>query len=324
MRAPEFWAEDGTLPMLLAPLGAGYDLAGRLRRSLISSAAVPVPVICVGNLVAGGAGKTPLVLALVAALGARGCQAHCLTRGYRGREGGPLRVDLGQHDARRVGDEALLLAKAAPTWVGSDRVAGARAAAAAGADAIVMDDGYQNPSLAKDLSFLAVDGAYGFGNARVIPAGPLRETLCSGLARADALVLFGDDRRGLESGLRESRLPILHARLRPGPTGDRLAGRRVLAFAGIGRPEKFFESLESLGAELVERRAFPDHHPYTRAELEELLARAAVSDLQAVTTEKDAVRLPPALRDRIEVLGVSVAFREPATLETLLDRVFDR
>ena len=174
MRAPEFWARDGGFAALLAPLGLSYDLAGRLHRALARPHSVPVPVICVGNLVAGGAGKTPLVIALVEALATRGQRAYCLTRGYGGCEAGPVRVDPAAHDAKRVGDEALLLARIAPTWVARDRAAGARAASAAGAGIIVMDDGFQNPHIAKDLSLLAVDGAYGFGNAKVMPAGPLR------------------------------------------------------------------------------------------------------------------------------------------------------
>lgn len=319
MRAPDFWAEGGALPALLAPLGSGYELAGRLRRALAHPVEVPVPVVCVGNLVAGGAGKTPLALALLEALAARG--AHCLSRGYGGRASGPLRVDPERHDAAHVGDEALLLAKRAPAWVARDRVAGARAAVAAGAGAIVMDDGFQNPHLAKDLSLLVVDGAYGFGNARVMPAGPLRERVAAGLARADAVVVLGPDARGLGQGL-AGRLPVLHARLAPRPDGARLKGRKVLAFAGIGRPEKFFAMLGSLGAHVVESRAFPDHHRYRRAEVEDALARAEARGAVAVTTEKDAVRLPPELRNRVEVLAVTVEWQQPAALEALLKRLW--
>ncbi len=332
MRAPDFWAEDGALARLLAPLGTGYDLAGRLRRALAHPASVGIPVVCVGNLVAGGAGKTPVALALIEALGARGCKVQCLTRGYGGRVSGPHRVDLARDTAARVGDEALLLARAAPTWVARDRAAGARAAAAAGAAAgaevIVMDDGFQNPSLAKDLSFVVIDGAYGFGNGRVMPAGPLRETVAGGLARAEAVVVLGPERPDLDAhldahlGARPNGGPaLLAARLAPRPGSERLAGRRVLAFAGIGRPEKFFATLAELGAKVVETRAFPDHHAYAPAEIESLRARAAALDACAVTTEKDAVRLSPELREGIEVLAVAVEWREPAALDALLDRV---
>ena len=327
MRAPDFWTDDGALATLLAPLGTGYDLAGRLRRALAHPASVGIPVVCVGNLVAGGAGKTPVALALIEALGARGCKVQCLTRGYGGRVSGPHRVDPARDTAARVGDEALLLARAAPTWVARDRAAGARAAATAGAEVIVMDDGFQNPSLAKDLSFVVIDGAYGFGNGRVMPAGPLRETVPGGLARAEAVVVLGPERRDL--GARLDARPdggpaLLTARLAPRPGSERLAGRTVLAFAGIGRPEKFFATLADLGAKVVETRAFPDHHAYAPAEIESLRARAAALDACAVTTEKDAVRLSSELREGIEVLAVAVEWREPEALDALLDRVCAR
>ncbi len=321
MRAPDFWARDGALARLLAPLGMGYDLAGRLARAAVRPVTAPVPVVCVGNLTAGGAGKTPVVISLLQSLSKRGIAAHCLTRGYGGRAAGPLRVDRGRHAARDVGDEALIIARAAPTWVARDRVAGARAAAEAGAAAIVMDDGFQNPSLFKDLSLLVIDGGYGFGNARVMPAGPLRETVPRGLARADALVVLGTEERILARSLNTG-LPALGARLVPGPEGQHLAGQRVLAFAGIGRPEKFFATLEALGAELVETRSYPDHHPYSTGEIEALLARAKDQNARAVTTEKDAVRLPAELSARVEALPVTLEWRDEDAVEALLDRVF--
>ncbi len=320
MRAPDFWTEDGALAALLAPLGAGYDLAGRLRRALIPSVSADIPVVCVGNLVAGGAGKTPVVLALVEALAARGASVHCLSRGYGGSSPGPRRVDAARDRAAEVGDEALLLARAAPSWVARDRTAGARAAADAGARVVVMDDGFQNPALAKDLSLVVVDGAYGFGNRRVLPAGPLRETVARGLARADAVVLLGHDARNLGPTL-GNRLPLLTARLAPRPGSESLKGRKVLAFAGIGRPQKFFTTLAELGAELAEVRAFPDHHPYTDAELRVLRERAQALGALLVTTETDAVRLDPGQRDGIEVLAVAVAWDDPAALPALLDKL---
>ena len=320
MQAPDFWAEDGVLAALLAPLGAGYDLAGRLRRALVPPVSADIPVICVGNLVAGGAGKTPVVLALVEALAARGTAVHCLTRGYGGRAAGPRRVDAARDNAAEVGDEALLLARAAPSWVARDRAAGARSAIAAGAQVLVMDDGFQNPALAKDLSLVVVDGAYGFGNRRVMPAGPLRETVARGLARADAVVLLGRDKRNLDAAF-GSGLPVLTAKIAPQPGSERLKGRKSLAFAGIGRPEKFFTTLAELGADLVETRAFPDHHPYGAAELRALRERARALGATLVTTEKDAVRLTPEQREGIDTLAVAVAWDDPAALQVLLDRL---
>ncbi len=320
MRAPEFWSAERSAPALtalLSPLAAAYGLAGRLRRALATAYRPAVPVICVGNLVAGGAGKTPVALSLAARLAAQGRSVHILTRGYGGRAAGPLRVDAERHTAAEVGDEALLLARAAPTWVARERAAAARAAVEAGAELLLLDDGFQNPSIAKDLSLLVVDGAYGFGNGRVMPAGPLRESVTEGMARADAVVLMGEDRQGLSSRLATQR-PLLPARLVPAPDGAAFAGRKVLAFAGIGRPQKFFDSLAELGADIAETRTFPDHHPYSAAEIESLAARAKELNVALVTTEKDAVRLPPARRGEIETLPVAVAWDDSAALDDLL------
>lgn len=320
MRTPDFWYRPpGPLAWALSPLGMVYGLATRSRFASASPQRVGVPVVCVGNLVAGGAGKTPVGLAIADALQGRGIAVHALTRGHGGREAGPLRVDPARHTAADVGDEPLLLAARLPCWVSRDRVAGARMAEAAGAQAIVMDDGFQNPSLAKDLSLVVADGAVGFGNGFMIPSGPLREPVSDGLARADALVVVGKDRAGL-AALANS-LPVLHARLEPVAEARDLSGRRVLAFAGIGRPEKFFTTLEELGAHVVERVAFPDHHPFGTEEVTALLDRAAALGAQPVTTEKDALRLPTDLRGAVRIVRVSVVWEEPLALHRLLDRL---
>ncbi len=320
MRAPEFWSESGALARLLTPLGAAYDLVGGLRQTLAKPVGCGLPVICVGNLVAGGAGKTPVALALARRLEAAGRAVQFLTRGYGGRAAGPLRVDPACHDAAEVGDEALLLAAAAPTWLARDRAAGAQAAARDGAGVIVMDDGFQNPSLRKDLSLLVVDGGYGFGNGRVMPAGPLREASERALGRADAVVLLEADRTGMAQRL-GARLPLLAARLVPAPGAPELAGRRVLAFAGIGRPGKFFATLTGLGAELAETRAFPDHYRYRPGDIEALLDRARALGAAPITTEKDRLRLPASLAAGIEVLPVEVAWQDPEALDGLLARL---
>jgi tetraacyldisaccharide 4'-kinase len=305
-------------------LGAAYAAAACARQALARPVRVERPVICVGNINLGGAGKTPIVLALARALSARGVKPHLLTRGYGGSEAGPLRVDPSRHAFAQVGDEALLLAEAASTWVAHDRVRGARAAIAAGADLVILDDGLQNPGLAKDFSLAAVDGEYGFGNGHVLPAGPLREPLSAGLARVQAAVLIGQDRHGLGAELAR-RVPVLEARLEPDPAvGTAFAGKRVLAFAGIGRPEKFFATLEGLGAILVGRVPFPDHHAYRPAEIERLLADAARENAILVTTAKDRVRLPRAALGRIEILPVSLVWRDPPKLEALLGPILRR
>lgn len=323
MRAPDFWSDPNSLAAkLLTPLGQLYAAAGRWRQMTTVAKHIGRPVICIGNLVAGGAGKTPVALALAHALMVRNIEpVHFLTRGYGGSEPGPLRVNPLRHDFRQVGDEALLLSATAPTWVARDRVAGARAAEAAGAGCVIMDDGFQNPSLHKDLSLLVIDGAFGFGNGRMIPAGPLREPASDGLARADALVLIGEDRTGLAARLADQ--PLLRATLAPTVESRvALSGRRVFAFAGIGRPAKFFESLVALGCSIAEARSFADHHPYSQSEIDALLAAAARQDALPVTTTKDAVRLPQAVRARVAVLDVALSWQDEGALDKLLDKPF--
>ncbi len=318
MRAPEFWRRDGLAPALLAPLAWGFDAANRARRAMVRPRRAPVPVVCVGNLVAGGAGKTPVALSLGVRLTELGRSIHFLTRGYGGRARGPLRVDPARHTARDVGDEALLLAAVAPTWVARDRPAGANAAAAAGAEVVVMDDGFQNPALAKDLSLVVVDSAYGFGNGRVMPAGPLREGIDGGLARADAVVLVGASSEGCDERLAARTLTVLHVDLEPAPGCEILAGKPVLAFAGIARPEKFFATLSGMGCRLVGCHAFADHHRYTPDEVMRLCEAAGEKGAVPVTTEKDHVRLPADARPMVEVLRVQLVWSEPAALDRLL------
>lgn len=318
MRAPRFWQAGGPLAALLSPLGQLYAVLGRRRRRAAPWRA-PCPVICVGNLSAGGSGKTPTALALAERLTALGRRPVFLTRGYGGRERGPLLVEPGRHDAAAVGDEPLLLAAAAPTVVARDRAAGAALAARQG-DVIVMDDGFQNPALHKDLSLLVFDGGQGIGNGRCLPAGPLREGLAEGLARADACLLIGQDATGLAPLL--AGRPLLRASL--DPQGSELKGQRVLAFAGIGRPEKFFESLRALGAELAGTRGFGDHHRYRAAEIAALRAEAARAGARLVTTAKDLARLPPDLRQGIAVLAVRLVFADRDALDALLKGVLTR
>ena len=313
--APDFWGRPpGLAARLLGPLGSAWSAAGRLHRAFSHAYCAPVPVVCVGNLVAGGAGKTPVVLSLADWFAARGVAVAVVTRGYGGALTGPLRVDSLRNDWREVGDEALLIAARVPCWVARNRAHGVRNAVSAGAAAILLDDGFQNPTVDKTLSVLVVDAAYGFGNGRVIPAGPLRESLSSGLSRAAAVILLGDGPIPEEI---ENRQEILRASLEP-LEGRRFAGQALFAFAGIGRPEKFFATLRDLGARLVEMRAFPDHHPYSVDEIDALHRAADRVGARLVTTKKDIVRLPHGLRSRIEVLEIEVRFEDPAALERLM------
>ena len=311
-RAPSFWSHDGWLGRLLSPLSA-IGAAVTARRVARPGWHAPVPVICCGNLTVGGAGKTTLVLDLARRLTGRGLAVHVLLRGYGGSSRGTRRV--GPDDGvDAVGDEALLLAAAAPTWIGGDRAASARAAVAAGATVLLMDDGLQNATLRKDFSILVIDGATGFGNGRVLPAGPLREPVAAGAARCHAAVLIGADLAGAAIRLPPN-LPVLHADLMQGLEIAALRGRRVLAFAGIARPDKFFGPLADAGADVVARVPFPDHHPYSARELDGLLEQARHLDAVPVTTPKDAVRLPPDIRARVQVVGVGLRWHDEAAWE---------
>lgn len=307
MKTPAFWGVDGAAARLLAPAGAVYAAAGALRWRLAGAAAAPLPVVCVGNATVGGTGKTPLALALIDRLARRGFAVHALCRGYGGRLRGPVRVDTARHRVADVGDEALLLAAAAPTWAGRDRLAAARAAAAAGAEVAVLDDGLQYPRLAKLTSLLVVDAASGVGNGRVVPAGPLREPLSRARDRADAVVVVGD---GVPPETLAGR-PLFRLRLVPTCDAAALAGRRMLAFAGIGRPEKFFATARAVGVDVAESRTFADHHVFTANELDALEARAATLGATLLTTAKDAARMPPERRAQVAVLGVRAAFDDP-------------
>lgn len=321
MRTPDFWASDGPLARLLAPFGAGYALAGAVRWRLVRPWRPSARIVCVGNAVAGGAGKTPVAIALARRLALRGGAVHIVASGYRGATRGPTRVDLERHDARAVGDEALLLARAAPTWVARDRRAGVAAAIDAGATMIVLDDGLQDPAVVKDLALMVVDGGQGFGNGRVIPAGPLREPWARCAERADAFVVIGPDETGSARRLERTRKPVLGARLEPTIELFELADRAVLAFAGIGQPAKFFAMLRRLGLRVVAARPFPDHHRYDEDTIMRLVEEAVALGARPVTTEKDFVRLPEDARRLVTAIPVELAWEDEAELDRVLARL---
>jgi tetraacyldisaccharide 4'-kinase len=331
MREPAFWYRPPSwISLLLSPLGALYGLVAglRLRNGGFDAG---IPVLCVGNYHAGGAGKTPVVLALAHLLRELEETPVVLSRGYGGRLQGPIKVDPARHVAADVGDEPLMLALRLPVVVARDRVGGVALARSQGASVILMDDGFQNPAIAKDCSLIVIDGDRGIGNGGVFPAGPLRAPLRQQLVRTDALIVVGDGSAAdaVAAAIAAHGRPVLRAHLTPDPaTVARLAGRRVLAFAGIGDPARFFRTLRGSGIDVIAQRAFPDHHPFSKTEIDALVAEAGRDGLTMVTTEKDLARL----RDGEGALGwacdivpfaVKLGFEDPARLRKfVLDRLF--
>jgi tetraacyldisaccharide 4'-kinase len=292
-----------------------------------------LPVICVGNFTAGGGGKTPAAIAIASALKAMGKHSSFLTRGYGGSAKGVVRV-AGQ-GADIVGDEPTLLAGVAPTFVSPDRIAGAKAIEATDADVIVMDDGFQNPALAKDLSVIVVDAAAGLGNGRVIPAGPLRAPLDAQMTRADALIVIGDGKKAdhLVSAFEAASKPVLRAKITPNCDARWLSVLPVIGFAGIARPAKFFATLKSNGARLIASHAFPDHHRFTEKDAKALLKEADEKNAMLVTTEKDWARLPEdeepesalaELKHRSRPFPILVTFEDEEKAKVLLGAVLRR
>lgn len=311
MKPPGFWSADrpGVSAAVMTPFSWLWQAGGALIRWRTIPYRPDIPVICIGNAVLGGAGKTPVARDLAEALVRAGHYPHFLTRGYGGTVDGPYLVDPSADRAAAVGDEAMLLARTAPVWVSKDRAAGARAAQAAGASHIVMDDGFQNPSLEKTISILVVDARFGFGNGCVVPAGPLRESASAALARANLIVLLGSFDCPEPDVLASSSLPRARGRVRVSdpPLG---VGTECVAFAGIGQPEKFFATAEAIGLKLVSRRSFPDHHPYSDEEMQALDQEARSRGARLITTEKDAVRVPPRFADNVTSVPIVLEWRD--------------
>jgi tetraacyldisaccharide 4'-kinase len=327
MREPGFWHRPPSWKsLLLAPLGALYGMVAgmRLRRQGFDAG---IPVLCVGNYHVGGAGKTPTVLALARLLRELGETPVVLSRGYGGRLRGPIAVDPARHAATDVGDEPVMLARTLPVVVARDRVAGIALARSRGASVILMDDGFQNPAIAKDAALIVIDGARGLGNGRVLPAGPLRAPLAPQLDRTDALIVVGSGAKAaaVAGAVAARGRPVLAAQIRPDEASvAALRGKPVLAFAGIGDPARFFRTLRSSGVEIVDERVFADHHPFSKREIEALAAEAKAGALTLVTTEKDLARLRngggrlPCWAEDIVPFAVTLEFANPGQLRKFI------
>ncbi|QOZ44722.1 tetraacyldisaccharide 4'-kinase [Bradyrhizobium sp. CCBAU 53340] len=322
MHEPAFWYQPRSpLSYLLRPLGGLYG-AIAARRMAREGLEPCIPVICVGNYHAGGAGKTPTVLALTSLLRELGESPAVVSRGYRGRLRGPVMVDRQHHNASDVGDEPLMMVNELPVAVARNRLGGVALAKSQGATAILLDDGFQDPRIMKDAALIVIDSERGLGNGQVFPAGPLRGPLKPQIARTDALVLIGDghaaDYVAAEIAMRDK--PVLRARLKPdSATVAKLVGKRVLAFAGIGDPERFFRILRSNGIEVACTHRFTDHHMFSKADIEALSARAKREQLTLVTTEKDLARLLGSnLYDQAMPFAVEIEFDDPAGLRAAI------
>ncbi|EPX77789.1 tetraacyldisaccharide 4'-kinase [Litoreibacter arenae] len=325
MQPPRFWHRPpGFWSTILSPLGALYAFGTSRRLARGTALKLGIPVICIGNINAGGTGKTPTVIAVAQRLQAMGFTPHIVSRGYGGTLESATRVDERKHSADEVGDEPLLLAAFAPVWVSPDRAQAAKLAEQNGADVVILDDGFQNPSLHKDLSIVVVDAARGFGNGKVLPAGPLREPVQVGLARADLLLSIGPNKA--QSHFLEvwgtPPCPHLMGRLAPLQTGMDWQGSRVLAFAGIGHPQKFFATVRELGAEIVKEEPLEDHQPLSQALMLRLENEAMLLGAQLVTTEKDATRLPDAFRAKVLTVPVRLEIEDWSALDKALTRLF--
>jgi len=312
MKTPTFWNKKSIIAYILSPLGWLYYFATFLRIKFKKSYKSELPVICIGNITAGGTGKTPVSIAVGEILKQHNKNPFFISRGYGGKLSGVM-VDNTAHTPVEVGDEPLLLSKSAPVCINSDRVMAARMAFENGANILVMDDGYQNPSLHKDLSFLVFNGKYGIGNGFVIPAGPLRETFDSGIKRANALIIIGKDETGLAA---KTKLPVFFADvIEEMPI---IKNKNVFAFAGIGYPEKLYQSLKNVGLNVIKTKDFPDHHFYSRAELEDIIKTAQNEKLSVFTTSKDYVKIPADMQKHFNVLNIKISWHNEQDFKTFL------
>ncbi len=325
-KTPNFWYEDKKAPLLLRVVSVVYNFFSKIYRSIQSTKKVPIPVICIGNITVGGSGKTPVAIAVVDILKELNCSPHFLSRGYGGNSEKPIYVEANQHDYSLTGDEPLLLAKHAPCLIAKNRAEGAAIISNNKADSIIMDDGFQNFSLFKDVSMLVIDGVRGFGNHSILPAGPLREMPKDGLARANACVVLNtteETKKIWDNYLEEQSFnrPIFYANI---VVAEELQEQDVIGFAGLGLPEKFKETLQSCGANIISFHRFADHHPYTEKEIMMLAEEAKEKNATLITTEKDFIRIPEKMQDSVKICRITLQWQDKQAIKSFLEEKLNK
>ncbi len=324
MRQPNFWYfdEPNLLAKLLYPLSIIFSLLGRISLFFVAPWKASVPVICIGNLVVGGSGKTPTAIAIATVMKSKGWEPHFLSRGYGGTTTEPLLVNIQKHSSNIVGDEALLLAEICPTWVSSDRTKTAKLAIENGANILILDDGFQNAGIKKDLSIIVIDGEVGFGNKHLLPAGPLRENIAKGLKRSNAALILGNDTKMIADQILDytgKEFPILCGSIEPTPVQPQFFEKKFVAFSGIGRPKKFFDTLDKIGLDIIDTFAFDDHHPYSKEDLIKLSRYANRHGAELITTSKDRRRINTNINVAINELPIYIKWQKTNELDKFLD-----
>ena len=329
MRPPNFWfaKTHSFFSLLMEPISWSYGLVHKSRYKRTKPWSAPIPVICIGNLLVGGQGKTPVAISIGQFLTNKGIKIHFLSRGYGGVIKGPIRVNLSKHTSNDVGDEPLLLAQECETWVSSNRALGIQSAYQGGAEVIITDDGFQDPSINKDLSIIVIDGEVGFGNGRLLPSGPLRENIYFGLSRAQAVVIIGNDHFNIKEKLNEflsnqqnNTLKIFEATIIPKTNIEKLKNKRLYAFSGIGRPKKFFDTLERIGSCVIAKINFKDHHQFSQREVKNLVKSAKKQEALLVTTSKDYARLSNDQKKHVTEILVKIKWKNINDLKILLEK----
>lgn len=312
MKTPTYWKNKNIISYMLFPIGWLYGFITSLRTKIKKTHKAKIPVICVGNLTAGGTGKTPIAISIAEILKQTYNNVSFISRGY----GGSLKnvmVNNKIHTPNQVGDEPLLLSEVAPVFINPNRAEAAELAIKHNADCLIMDDGFQNPTLHKDISFLVFNGSFGIGNGFAIPAGPLRESFSNGIKRAHAIIIIGEDKTNIAD---KTDLPIFYADIiEEKPI---IKNKNAYAFAGIGYPEKLYQSLKNCGINVVHTKDFPDHHFYTNEELQEIINTAHKENLEIFTTSKDFVKIPHQLQHKFNILNIKIKWRDEILLKNFL------